>query len=135
MAYGQWVSYNISADNVDLTIQNASTNWGKFYAYDNKDKELTPDQINGTKIPSGTQLNNIVSSCGRSDAASGTQGQFDLLDGSTKVATLNWDCPWGSSTNSWSLSGQNMNYMVAITGGNQSSGAIGTLTCEVFKKK
>lgn len=135
MAYGQWVSYSILADNAELTIKNASTSWGKFYAYDNKDQELTPDQINGTKIPSGAGMYNVVSSCGRSDAAAGTQGQFDLYDGTTKVVTLNWDCPWGGSTNSWSQSGQNTNYMVSVSGGNQQSGAIGTLTCEVFKKK
>jgi hypothetical protein len=134
MAYAQWVSYTVLADNFNATIKNASLSWGKFYLYDDKDHELSPDDVNGQVIESGTEGFNVVSSCGRSDSASGTQGQFDLYDGDTKVVTLVWDCPWGSKTNSWSQTSQNKKYIVSVTGGSVSSGAIGVLTAECFKK-
>ena len=134
MAYAQWVSYSILADNFSATIKNASLSWGKFYKYDDKDNELSPDQVNGQVIESGAEGSNVVSSCGREDSSSGTQGQFDLYDGDTKVVTLVWDCPWGSKTNSWSQTGQNKNYIVSVTGGSSYGGAIGVLTAECFKK-
>lgn len=134
MAYAQWVSYSILADNFDVTIRNASHSWGKFYQFDNKDQELKPEQVNGQVVASGTEGYNVVSSCGRENSASGTQGQFDIYDGTTKVVTLIWDCPWGSKTNSWSQSGQNKNYIVSVSGGSHDSGAIGVLTAECFKK-
>ena len=67
---------------------------GEFYQFDDKDNELSPEQVNGQVIESGSEGVNVVSSCGREDSASGTQGQFDLYDGDTKVVTLVWDCPW-----------------------------------------
>merc|ERR1711879_1096303 len=35
-----------------------------------------------------------VSSCGRSDSASGTEGKFDIYDGDNRVCTVYWSCPW-----------------------------------------
>ncbi|KKC98871.1 MULTISPECIES: aegerolysin family protein [Photobacterium] len=134
MAYAQWVSYTVIADNCNLQVKNAEHSWGKFYKYDNKDDELSPEEVNGQVVEIGQEGFNIVSSCGRSDSASGTQGSFDLFDGSTKVVTLVWDCPWGSKSNSWSQTGQNRNYVVSVTGGSMNSGAIGVLTVEVIKK-
>lgn len=134
MAYAQWVSFNILADNCNLTIDQASHSWGKFYQYDDKDKELSAGQINGTVIEIAQESYNVLSACGRSDSASGTQGSYDLYEGDTKVVTIVWDCPWGSKTNSWSPVSQNPNYLVSITGGSREGGAIGILSVEVVKK-
>ena len=135
MAYAQWVSYTVLAVNINVTIKNAGLSWGKFYKFDNKDHELSPDEVNGQVIEIDTEGLNVVSSCGRSDSASGTQGQFDLYDGETKVVTLSWDCPWGSKKNTWSQSNQSRNYVVSVSGGSHDSGAIGVLTAEVIRKK
>ena len=52
MAYAQWVSYSILADNFSATIKNASLSWEKFYKYDDKDNELSPYQVNWQVIES-----------------------------------------------------------------------------------
>lgn len=134
MAYAQWVSYSIIADNCNLQIKNSQHSWGKFYKYDNKDNELSPSEVDGQVIEIGQECFNVVSSCGRSDSASGIQGSFDLYDGDTRVVTLVWNCPWGSKSNSWSQSNQNSKYVVSVTGGSMDSGSIGVLTVEVIKK-
>lgn len=134
MAYAQWVSYTILANNCSLTIENAQLSWGKFYKYDDKDDELSPDEVNGQVIEIGQEGSHVVSSCGRSDSPSGTQGSFDLYDGSTKVVTLVWNCPWGNKSNSWSQFSQNSNYSVSVNGGSDNSGSIGVLRVEVISK-
>ncbi|HCG8095750.1 aegerolysin family protein [Vibrio parahaemolyticus] len=63
MAYAQWVSYTVIADNCNLTVKNAQHSWGKFYRYDNKDDELSPDDVNGQVVEIGQEGFNIVSSC------------------------------------------------------------------------
>ena len=133
MAYAQWVSYSILADNFSATIKNAPLSWGKFYKYDDKDNELSPSQVNGQVIESGTEGPNIVISCGREIRLLAHRGN-SICDGDTKVVTLVWDCPGVCKTNSWSQTGQNKNYVVSVTGGNSYGGAIGVLTAECFKK-
>ncbi|KAG0043660.1 hypothetical protein BGZ83_011150 [Gryganskiella cystojenkinii] len=131
MGYSQWVSFNIMNNAPkELVVKNASITSGsqpKWFRYNNKDNETAaPD---GTKIPTEKE-NHTIGSCGRSDAASGTTGSFDLYEGDTKVTTISWDCPGASSTNSWTTSGTDNDYVVNIEGGDK-RGAIGTLTVKV----
>lgn len=85
MAYAQWVTITIYPANFNATIKNAAHSWGKFYTNGNKDDEIQPSAIDGTVIPAGGSY--TISACGREDAASGTEGSFDVYDGDTKVGT------------------------------------------------
>ncbi len=139
MAYGQWVSFSIKTKGFNGVVNNATLSWGKFYKYDNKDEEVDSSQINGIQFTSGKFYPNAISACGRSDAASGTEGSFDIyIDGSdvtdknNLICKLSWDCPWGSKTNTWGASGYDVEkYIVGIIGGSSYGGAIGNLTVTI----
>lgn len=132
MAYAQWVSIQISAKNVNLTIKETTLNWGKFYACPDKDQEVSIETINGTLITENTSA--TICACGRSDAASGTEGSIKIYDGDILVGTYYWDCPWGSKTNTsrWTSSG-NDNYITELQPGNLDSGAIGNAVIRCVK--
>jgi hypothetical protein len=71
---------------------------------DNKDAEIPKSDIENHKINPGDEFQ--INSCGRSDASSGTEGDFDIYeDGGTKVRHFYWNCPWGSKTNTWRVTG------------------------------
>ena len=128
MAYAQWVSYTITCQNFDAQIKNAKLEWGKFYQWDDKDDEISASEINKIELNQGTYYNNVISSCGRENATSGTEGSFDMYNGDTRVATFYWDCPWGSKTNYWEVKNLNEDYYYRPGGGSKDSGAIGTLS-------
>jgi Aegerolysin len=133
MAYAQWVSFTMKTIGFNANVSGATLSWGKFYQWDNKDQEVFPDVINQLTFTASKNYPNVISSCGREDSPSGTTGYFDLFTGTggaaTKVCRLNWDCPWGSKTNSWSASDyDDEKYIVSISGGSSYGGAIGTLT-------
>lgn len=139
MAYAQWVSFTIKTVGFSATTDYCGLDWGKWYKWDNKDDEI--GSVNGITLDKGKTYNNIISSCGRSDSSSGTEGSFYLCDGSKKqgdpdykICKLSWDCPWGSKTNTWAASDYDSDqYIVSITGGSSYGGAIGTLTVTVAK--
>lgn len=85
-----------------------------------------------TVPPSGSVK---VSSCGRSDASSGTTGGFDIYDGNTKIGYVHWDCPWGDKSNSFGVSDRNKDYPVQVGSWNHYGGAIGTVDIEVEKRR
>ena len=102
---------------------------------DNKDKELPVSDFEGKVIHPGESLQ--LNACGRSDASSGTTGDFDLVDpasGDKVIRHFYWDCPWGSKTNTWTVKGSNSKFIVESTGANLDSGALGTITVEVLNK-
>lgn len=117
-----------------MKVQNASLDWGKFYEYDNKDKELSAGEINKIEVASGKSA--WICSCGRSDASSGTEGSFELYDGSVKIGRFKWNCPWGKKGNSfeWTQDASTESYFTEREGGNKDSGAIGTVTITCIKK-
>ncbi|ENM5913050.1 aegerolysin family protein [Vibrio mimicus] len=143
MAYAQWVTITIYATNYDVTLKNVSHSWGKFYdskqigvAGGSKDNEYEPSAIEGKVIERGSSFS--INACGRSDAASGTEGSFELYDGSTQVGTYSWDCPWGSKSNAstWSPAGPQPplnKYITSQTGANLDSGALGTVIIQTTK--
>ena len=143
MAYAQWVTVTIYATNFDVKLKNVSHSWGKFYDSSkigieggNKDNEYEPSKIEGQVIKAGNSFS--INACGRSDAAAGTEGSFELYDGNTLVGTYSWDCPWGSKTNysTWSPSGPQPplnKYLTSQSGANLNSGALGTVTLQTTK--
>ncbi|KAL4878033.1 aegerolysin type hemolysin [Aspergillus karnatakaensis] len=131
-AYDQWVQINISNFAKDtLDIEDSKLEWGKFYKNGDKDKEITPQQLDGTVIKDNAHAS--VYSCGREDAASGTQGSLDLYDqrSQEKVCTIHWDCPWGSSTNTFGINNIAEDYSVVHGPYHKSGGALGVVKVSV----
>lgn len=133
-AYGQWVVIHITNSSTKtLVIKNVRLSWGKFHEDDNKDYEIALDDIENTKIRGGKQF--TISSCGRSDAPSGTEGEFDIYEnGGEKVGHYYWDCPWGGNGNIWKITERNAKWAVKSSGGNLKRGALGDISVEVTKK-
>ncbi|KAK7029593.1 Aegerolysin Aa-Pri1 [Paramarasmius palmivorus] len=136
MAYAQWVTIIIhNVGNGKCKIKNLGLSWGKLYADGNKDQELSTSQFNNKVIGPDEKVQ--INSCGRSDAASGTEGSFDLVDpddGDRTIRHFYWDCPWGSKSNTWTVSGSNSKWMVEHQGANYYGGGIGTVTVDALKK-
>lgn len=132
MAYAQWIKMDIHPEKCDVTIKNAALKWGKFHQPEDKNKEISIDDINGTIISAGGHA--VIASSGREDASSGTEGSIDLYDGNVKIGTYIWDCPWGSKNNISEWHRESKAYSVDISGANLYGGAIGTVTIEVYKK-
>ncbi|KAH7917975.1 putative Asp-hemolysin precursor [Leucogyrophana mollusca] len=132
----QWVVLEItnSFRSRPIKIQNASLRWGKFHKNGNKNVEISPEEIDRIVIPAGSE--HSVSSCGRSSALSGTEGTIDLYDDATKVCTLYWNCPWGSSTNNFEVRDVNKagGYIVSNGPWNPDGGALGNITVEAAIK-
>ena len=75
---------------------------------DNKDAEIPIGDIENRKIDAHKEFK--INSCGREGSPTGTEGEFDIYDGSDKVRHFYWNCPWGSKTNAWSITG--MKYLL-----------------------
>ncbi|KAH7919329.1 Asp-hemolysin [Leucogyrophana mollusca] len=128
--YAQWVVLEITNSlGSPIKIQNAHLSWGKFHENGNKDVEISPEEIDKIVIPGGSE--HSVSSCGRLSSPSGTEGTIDLYDDTTKVATLYWDCPWGSPTNNFEVQDVNQGYSVTNGPWNKSGGALGNIAIKV----
>nr|AAL57035.1 PriA [Pleurotus ostreatus]BAD66666.1 pleurotolysin A [Pleurotus ostreatus]BAD66668.1 pleurotolysin A [Pleurotus ostreatus] len=136
MAYAQWVIIIIhNVGSKDVKIKNLKPSWGKLHADGDKDTEVSASKYEGTVIKPDEKLQ--INACGRSDAAEGTTGTFDLVDpadGDKQVRHFYWDCPWGSKTNTWTVSGSNTKWMIEYSGQNLDSGALGTITVDTLKK-
>ncbi|KAK0710131.1 aegerolysin type hemolysin, partial [Lasiosphaeria miniovina] len=75
-----------------LRVKNLGTKWqGKFYQWDNKDHELSAADV--SKQVAGPSGKIDIASCGRSDASSGTEGDYDIYEGDTKVCHIYWTAP------------------------------------------
>lgn len=135
MAYAQWATFTISTT-VKLTVKNVTSNWGKFYRDGNKDAEISRSDIEGHNIEPGEAY--TISTCGREHSASGTEGNFDLYDGTKKVGNYYWDCPWGRKENisRWTPADPPLTsrYVTQVTGGNLDSGALGNVFIVCVKK-
>jgi hypothetical protein len=104
---------------------------GKFYRDGNKGVEIKPQALDGTTIEDDQTV--PVYSCGRDGAASGTEGSFELHDQKTqkRVCTIEWDCPWGSHTNTFDIKNINDQFRVVHGPYNKSGGALGTVDISV----
>ncbi|EEB96271.1 hypothetical protein MPER_04618 [Moniliophthora perniciosa FA553] len=100
-----------------------------------KDSDVDEDKYNGTVIGPGEKLQ--INACGSGSHPSGSSGKFDLLDpdeGDKLIRHFVWDCPFGSETNTWDVSGSNTKWMVEFTGGNINGGALGNINIDCLKK-
>lgn len=141
MAYAQWVTLEIDVKGFDVIIQNVNLSWGKFHQLNNKDSEIKKDKVEGKIITENSDNEGrIICACGRSDAASGTEGSFEiyLYDPATKKAVnklskVYWDCPWGSKKNQIDTSTENDGYLVGHSYANLDSGALGSIVIKIRK--
>ncbi|KAH7920735.1 putative Asp-hemolysin precursor [Leucogyrophana mollusca] len=128
--YDQWVVLEITNSlGSPLKIQNASLSWGKFHKNGDRDYEISPEEVDKIVIPAGSE--HSVSSCGRSHSPSGTEGTIDLYDDTTKVCTLYWNCPWGSSANNFEVQDVNQGYIVTHGPWNAVAGPLGNIKIKV----
>uniref|UniRef100_UPI0040535BE3 Ostreolysin A6 n=1 Tax=Pleurotus ostreatus TaxID=5322 RepID=UPI0040535BE3 len=136
MAYAQWVIIIIhNVGSQDVKIKNLKASWGKLHADGDKDAEVSASNYEGKIVKPDEKLQ--INASGRSDAAEGTTGTFDLVDpadGDKQVRHFYWDSPWGSKTNTWTVSGSNTKWMIEYSGQNLDSGALGTITVDTLKK-
>ncbi len=136
MAYAQWATFqiNVLKPDTSVIIRDVKLNWGKFYAFNDKDHEIKSKDIEGKIITDKTPHNQrIISACGRSDSASGTEGSFLLNYQDETIGKLYWDCPWGSKTNTCTWEKHSDNFMVELTGINTDSGALGNIQINIVK--
>jgi hypothetical protein len=132
-AYAQWVvvTINNKSKSMTATVGGAYLKWGKFHKDGNKDEEIPPSDINKIEIPPGGKAR--VCSCGRSDAASGTEGGFYLYDGTDQnndkcIGEVYWNCPWGSKENTFTTTPKNPDkYNISNGPYNKSGGALGNV--------
>ncbi|KAI1771103.1 aegerolysin type hemolysin [Hypoxylon cercidicola] len=137
MAYAQWVVIQIINNfrSGKINVKNARIFWGKFHDHTNKDNEIGSDIVSKIEIPANSTTK--IYSCGRSDSATGTEGQFDLYDGDHKICTIYWDCPWGSKDNNFEIRDHDVvktEYMVSKGDWNKYSGALGDVDVEIARK-
>ncbi|OJD26366.1 hypothetical protein ACJ73_02251 [Blastomyces percursus] len=114
MGYASWINLHlINGLEGPLAVQNSQLLHGKFYADDDKDEEITPDQVDEIVIPESGSGD--VYSCGRQGAPAGTQGSFDLIDKDTqKICTITWSSPFGGGGNYISASDVDRHYRVGV---------------------
>ncbi|CAH0025881.1 unnamed protein product [Clonostachys rhizophaga] len=102
MAYKQWICIKIRnrMHKSDIRVRDARLESGKFYK-GSKDNEISTDEVGKLVVP--PQGQGIICSCGRSDAAIGTEGYVTLYewDGEheTKICRVYWSAPWGAYSN------------------------------------
>ncbi|KAH7919341.1 Aegerolysin family protein [Leucogyrophana mollusca] len=133
-AYALWVVLEITNSlGGPLKVQNARLSWGMFYKNGDKQREIPPEEVDKIVIPAGSE--GSVSSCGRLDSPSGTEGTIDLYDDTTKVCTLYWDCPWVSPHNNFAVRDVNQGYNVTNGPWNAGTGPLGNITIKVALKE
>lgn len=75
-----------------------------------------------------------VNACGKESASSGTEGTVDLYDGSTRICTVYWDCPWKQDPNKLKAQNTHPNYMVQVGDYNDTThGTIGNAEIRVVR--
>ncbi|ETO09235.1 hypothetical protein RFI_28152 [Reticulomyxa filosa] len=128
-SYDQWIRIIIeNKSNELLDVKNSKLEWGKWYC--NNDKS---DEGCGPSKYSHIGSRTVLSSCGRSDVTSGTEGYFELIaTGNMRVASFRWDCPYGRK-NSYSVSDTCSGWKVNAYGGSKENGPIGEVIIIVEK--
>ncbi|KAJ5643562.1 Aegerolysin family protein [Penicillium longicatenatum] len=133
MVYSQWVVVEVynKFRHSDITIKEATIDYGKYHENGNKDNNLEPEDINGIVIKPGKV--GYVSACGKAEIHYGTDGTFALFDGSTKICKLFFDVPYHKSTNDFQVKDRNDDYAVSVSEWNREGGALGNVRVNVGK--
>ncbi|UKZ61299.1 uncharacterized protein TrAtP1_002565 [Trichoderma atroviride] len=129
----QWVSVRVlnRMRKNDISFKNAALSWGKFYS-GSKSNEISAATVDETVVHTG--ITKSADSCGRSGAASGVEDHLDLYDGTKKICTLYWNCPWGSAVNDFQVrdySAVTSDYSVAVENWNRKDGPLGNVDIAV----
>lgn len=93
--------------------------------------EIQADEFDSTEIAPNETL--TLSSCGRSNSPTGTEGAIQLAEEQTTVCTLYWDCPWGSESNNFDVRDRNNRYVVSPSEWSR-NGPLGTAEVDIYKK-
>jgi hypothetical protein len=133
-SYKEWVTIELYlAQGEDLTINNLQVFWGKLHKIGllqchllsinlpnsylcpgNKDDEISVSTVEGHRLKDGDRY--TIASCGRSGAASGTEGSFDLVNNARDVvAHIYWSCPWGASGNEFKAYSKQEEWLVSAS--------------------
>jgi hypothetical protein len=154
MGYQQWVVVVLrNRSKTPVIIRNIDVKYGRFYKdgtpvqldccplsccpdslnVGNKDAVVNLGEIEGKEIAPGKQFK--FNSCGKSDSPTGTEAEFDLIDKDTGevIRHVYWDCPYTSSRNTFTVSGDNEDWIVEDKGANLDGGALGHVTITVNK--
>nr|AOW41304.1 hemolysin [Sparassis latifolia] len=127
MGYSQWVSITLqNSSGQDIQTANVNLPWGKFYADDNKGRDIPASSVVDQVVPAGDSF--TVYSCGREDSPTGTEGSFDVVDASSGavIRTISWHCPYVGD-NTFKLLDSNDAWAVDTSGFSQ-HGALGQIT-------
>jgi hypothetical protein len=132
MGYGQHIRVILKNQSTkNLVLKNGNLSWGKWYDGDNKDNEVS---FPTNKVVQSKGGQTTVSSCGRSDAASGCTGSFEVFDeAGTQVCEVTWNCPWGAKQNDYQVKTQSDRYIVTTDTTNLYGGAIGDRTVSIME--
>ncbi|KAJ5834401.1 Aegerolysin family protein [Penicillium robsamsonii] len=132
MVYSQWVVIKISnLCRGTISIANAKVDYGKFHKIEDKDAELSPEDINSIVLKPNDEAN--VCACGRANIHYGTEGSFELFDGADKVCRIYFDDPYNSSINNFQIFEKNSRYAIDVSSWSR-EGALGNVSVEVLKK-
>ncbi len=98
----------------------------------NKDDEIPIDQVAKTVIPPrGTYL---LASSGRSDAAAGCEGHFDLItEDGTIVAKVNFESPWGTRNVVFHADSPDSGWIASVSGFDPKRSHVGRVTLKIAR--
>ncbi|KAF5139498.1 Asp-hemolysin [Metarhizium anisopliae] len=134
LAEAPWVEFQIRnrMKKNDIHVRHARLDCGKYYK-GSQSYEISTSEVDNIIIAPG--LLESVSSCGRQDSSSGTNGDFNLYDGNTKICNVSWDCcPWSRPANECQIQSYNpetSSYFVILGVWNSGPGAIGNVSITV----
>ncbi|PPR08275.1 hypothetical protein CVT24_001116 [Panaeolus cyanescens] len=131
MGEGDWVHLAINNKSRSRTfkIGYIDAKYGKFYE-GSASHEVQPATYVNRQIPPKETLD--ISSCGRSDSATGTEGNVTIVDAEsgTEVANIYWDCPWSGSNKFYKTRENTEDYIVSL-GSFETSGPLKKVTIDV----
>lgn len=133
MGYSQWIILNIinSLRTQKIEVNNVNLSYGKFYAVDSKDEEISYSAISDIQILA--RHSRRIASCGRLNSPTGTEGSIDLYYAETKICTVYWDCPWsGHNTLDVRHPRSTTGYLCTLGNWNQGGGVVGDVDVTVF---
>ncbi|KAF9049117.1 aegerolysin type hemolysin [Panaeolus papilionaceus] len=116
MGEGDWVHLAINNKSRSRTfkISYLDAKYGKFYEGSASNEVQPAAYVNRTIAPKATF---DISSCGRGDSPTGTEGNITIVDAGTgdEVANVYWDCPYSGSNKFHKTRENSEDYMVGLS--------------------
>ena len=96
MGYSQWLELKLdNKTSKPLYISDFYAHWGKLYASPDKNTEVNSNTWNGQTIAPGEARS--FATCGRENASSGAEGDFNVSAGNDRICQIYYSCPWSGS--------------------------------------